>query len=70
MKKTKLEERIEEIYFLKFGKKKSIKQILIEYYIDKHLSIDEVAEELKVGKGTVINYLRKYEIKTRKITFI
>lgn len=37
--------------------KKSIREILIEMYVDKDMSMNQIAEELCVAKGTVWNWL-------------
>lgn len=43
-------------------KGRPFKDILIELYIDKDYTIQEVSEELKISVGVVHNYLRKFNI--------
>ena len=42
------------------------KSLLYELYIDEKMPMWRVAEELNIAVGTVYNYLKKYEIPTRK----
>lgn len=41
--------------------------LLTELYINKHMPMHEVAKELNVAVGTVYNYLKKYNIKSRSV---
>ena len=43
-------------------KQSPLKDILLKLYIDRDLSIQQVADELKVSAGVVYNWLKKYNI--------
>ena len=51
-----IERLLERIY------NKPTKDILYEFYIEKDMSIREVAKELTVSVGWVVNACRKYKI--------
>ena len=44
-------------------KQSPLKDILLELYIDRDLSMQQVADELKVSAGVVYKWLKKYKIK-------
>ena len=43
-------------------KQSPLKDILLKLYIDRDLSIQQVADELKVSAGVFYNWLKKYNI--------
>ena len=43
-------------------KQSPLKDILLKLYIDRDLSIQQVADELKVSAGVVYNWLKKSNI--------
>ena len=43
-------------------KQSPLKDILLKLYIDRDLSIQQYADELKVSAGVVYNWLKKYNI--------
>ena len=43
-------------------KQSPLKDILLKLYIDRDLSIQQVADELKVSAGVVYKWLKKYNI--------
>ena len=51
-----LKKQIERYY------KKTMREVLVEMYVDKDMSMSQMAEELCVAKGTVWNWLMEYGI--------
>lgn len=43
-----------------------LKELLIQLYIENDMTIEQVAEELKVSKGVIFNWLKKYNISKNK----
>lgn len=64
MEKTNSMKRIERQY----GKK--IEEILRELYVEQEMTIEKIAEELIVSPATAYDWLKKANIRTRKMTFI
>ena len=63
---TAIEKLIIELYKIKWNKEElTMRDILYELYINQEKSIRTIADELKLGKNTVHNLLRKYYIPTR-----
>ena len=56
-----LKKNVERVYGM------PIKDVLIEYYIKKDMSMYELAEELNVAVGTVFNWLKENGIAKVKL---
>lgn len=61
LKRTKFVLRIEKQY------NKEIEEILREMYVDKNMTIDQIADELIVSSKTVWTWLKEVGIRTRKM---
>lgn len=64
MVNTSLQRKFELIY------KKSMYEILYELYVERHMTMQEVAAELDVNLRTVQRWMKQHEIPTRKMTWI
>ena len=67
MNKTKSEKLIERMYFLEHGKLLSCHDILYIYYIEKEMTISEIAKYFIQSYGTIQNLLKKYNIEKELI---
>lgn len=69
MNKTKSEKLIERMYFLEHGKLLSCHDILYIYYIEKEMTISEIAKHFVQSYGTIQRLLKKYNIE-KKLIFV
>lgn len=67
MNKTKAEKLIERMYFLEHGKLLSCHDILYIYYIEKKMTISDIAKYFIQSYGTIQNLLKKYNIEKELI---
>ena len=67
LNKTKAEKLIERMYFLEHGKLLSCHDILYIYYIEKEMSIHDIAKYFIQSYGTIQNLLKKYNIEKELI---
>lgn len=69
MNKTKSEKLIERMYFLENDKLLSCHDILYIYYIEKEMTISEIANHFVQSYGTIQRLLKKYNIE-KKLIFV
>ena len=69
MNKTKAEKLIERMYFLENKKLLSCNDILYIYYIEKEMTISEIAKYFVQSYGTIQRLLKKYNIE-KELIFI
>lgn len=69
MNKTKSEKLIERMYFLENDKLLSCHDILYIYYIEKEMTISEIAKHFVQSYGTIQRLLKKYNIE-KKLIFV
>ena len=62
LNKTKAEKLIERMYFLENDKLLSCHDILYIYYIEKEMTISEIAKHFVQSYGTIQRLLKKYNI--------
>lgn len=67
LNKTKAEKLIERMYFLEHGKLLSCHDILYIYYIEKKMTISEIAKYFIQSYGTIQNLLKKFNIEKELI---
>lgn len=67
MNKTKAEKLIERMYFLENKKLLSCNDILYIYYIEKEMSIQDIAKYFVQSYGTIQRLLKKYNIEKELI---
>lgn len=67
MNKTKAEKLIERMYFLENKKLLPCNDILYIYYIEKEMTISEIAKYFVQSYGTIQNLLKKYNIEKELI---
>lgn len=69
-KKTALQRTIEELYTLKWNREVDIKEILRVLYIEKNMPQSEIAKELRVGVGTVNQWLKDCGIGAKRMFWL
>ena len=67
MNKTKAEKLIERMYLLEHGELWSWHEIIYRYYIEKEMTISEIAKYFIQSYGTIQRLLKKYNIEKELI---
>ena len=61
--KTNTMKRIEQIY----GNGDSLEELLRKMYVEREMTIKEIADELNCSSGTIYKWLKMADITTRKM---